>query len=195
MKYLVSILLTLLLSSPGYALTAATKAVATSSVAGSGCSGTYGNTTDSATGIGEGSSQIMVKKITGACNGTIASITGRMTYFSATDVNYRYSFVIYSDSGGEPSTLLGHVHGTAAMNNGPADQLEAIAVATGATTFWIGASAEGVVGFTYTATTGGTSRWLYNCASAWDAPPATWGTGCTNDTDYINYNIEFAVTY
>lgn len=160
-----------------------------------GCSGTYGNTTDSETGIGEGStSSCIVKQITGVCNGNTASITARMSYFGSS-TNHRYSYVIYSDNEGEPNSLLGHVHGTSSDNSGPADQVENIVEETGATTIWVGVCMETNVMVMYTSTTGGVARAGYNCSFTYDAPPATWNTGCTNDNDYNAYNFEIAVTF
>lgn len=162
-----------------------------------GCSGSYGNqlTTDLGA-LGDGSSsECFVRQITGACNGNIASISVRMNYFG-TSVGYRYHMVLYSDSAGAPSSLLGTISSTASGDtNGPAWNTESGSIATGATTFWAGVCKEATASIDYSSTSGGATRTEYNCSSAYNNPPATWGTGCTTDGDYNAYNLEIYISY
>lgn len=170
--------------------------VTNNSTQSAGCTGDYGNTATTDTGImGEGSVQCFAKQITGACNATSASMTLRLQYHGVT-TGFHYSFCIWSDSAGEPGTLLAHVDGTH-TSDVIAAVTETITQATGATTFWIGIYAEASVGWAYSSTTGGTARSRYNCTNAWNSPPTSWGgTGSgTEDSDYNAYNFEGYITF
>jgi hypothetical protein len=165
---------------------------------GGGCSGSYGNqATIDAGSIGDGSSsECFVTQVTGACDGNTASVSIRWNDLDPSTATLRGRVVVYSDVAGAPSSLLGSAEVTgAAINATPTTRTTPLVVATNATTFWVGACKEALSSVVYSSTTGGTTRTVYNCSSAYSSPPETWGANCTVDNDYNAWNLEQFVTY
>lgn len=161
-----------------------------------GCSGSYGNqSATNANPYGPGTTNEMLIKVTGACNGALASITPTFNDLDPATANWRASVVIRADLAGEPGDLISSAVVTGSSITSPTQRQTAITANTGATTYWIGIYAESNVTLEYSATTGGTTRVAYNCAAAYTAPPATFGTGCSIDHDEDAFAFKVFATH
>jgi hypothetical protein len=165
-------------------------------VAAAGCSGSYGNQSATNAGLfGTGTTNEILIKVTGACNGAIASITPTFNDLIPDSADNRASVVIRADSGGAPGALIASAVVTGASISSPTARTTTITANTGATTYWIGVYAEQWVTLEHSGTTGGTTAVAYNCSAAYNAPPATFGSGCSIDHDEDAYQFKVYVTH
>ncbi len=155
------------------------------------CSGNKGNIAEDNLWT-DGGERCFITKITGGCNATSISMSAFIKYGGADVPGYNFTYVVYSDNAGEPNTLLGYKVNTTAYSNSLVWHTDTIAVATGATTFWIGVCLEAAASpvFSGSSTTGGTTKYL--ALADHTNPPATWDTvNDHNETEQCSIYITF----
>ena len=140
---------------------------------GEACSGTHGNNATSDAGyVAPAADVMLVRQFVITCTGTPATINYRNKYG-----NGNVKFLIYSDSGSEPSTNLytsaGQAIGNPQSNTTITDSSCDYELTPG--TYYIGVVADVGNRVYYSSATGGTA-WNVMSSGSYTTPPASWPT-------------------
>lgn len=151
----------------------------------SACSGTKGNSATTDTGFDSLSAGTMfVYRIATGCTGTPATINFRTKY-----LNGNAKFVIYSDAGTEPGTLLYTSSAYAGGNTSTVVTISDTACDYELTgdSYYIGIVADASGRIYYSSATGGTG-FSVNSAGYYTSPPSSWPTG-TDDAEVFDFEV------
>lgn len=149
---------------------------------------TFGDTTAGGTVYPGNNDRSVLSKFTNTDNALISAINVRYNSTSSAGANSKA--LIYSDSAGEPGTLLG-VSSVVAIPNAGGDLTHAISLTVAPGTYWLGAVTDNFQGVWQLDASGGQFR--SRNTTTYATPATTWGTSDATGTTQVNAYATYTV--